>query len=44
MKKTRKGKPGADYHGCYVASWHRDADGQWRIARFLVQPFPQGGH
>jgi uncharacterized protein (TIGR02246 family) len=44
QRAGEKGKPGADYHGRYVASWHREADGQWRISRFLVQPFPQGGH
>jgi len=35
-----RGKPGAEYTGRYVASWRREADGHWRIARFLVQPFP----
>jgi uncharacterized protein (TIGR02246 family) len=44
QRAGEKGKPAADFHGRYVASWHREADGQWRIARFLVQPFPQGGH
>lgn len=32
----------ADYRGRYVASWHREADGRWRLARMLVQPFPVG--
>jgi uncharacterized protein (TIGR02246 family) len=44
QRAGEKGKPAADYFGRYVASWHREADGQWRIARFLVQPFPQGAH
>jgi len=35
-----RGQPGADFTGRYVASWHHEADGHWRIARFLVQPFP----
>jgi len=39
-----RGKPGAEYTGRYVASWRREADGHWRIARFLVQPFPPGAH
>jgi uncharacterized protein (TIGR02246 family) len=39
-----RGKPGAGYTGRYVASWRREADGHWRIARFLVQPFPPGAH
>ncbi|HEX3526402.1 MAG TPA: SgcJ/EcaC family oxidoreductase [Thermoanaerobaculia bacterium] len=39
-----RGKPGADYTGRYVASWRREADGHWRISRFLVQPFPSGVH
>jgi uncharacterized protein (TIGR02246 family) len=29
-----------DYRGRYVASWRREPDGHWRLARMLVQPFP----
>ena len=42
QKVASKGKPASDYHGRYVASWHREADGRWRLARMLVQPFPPG--
>jgi ketosteroid isomerase-like protein len=30
----------AEYRGRYVASWRREPDGHWRLARMLVQPFP----
>ncbi len=40
QRAAEHGKPAVDYHGRYVASWRREADGQWRIARFIVQPFP----
>jgi uncharacterized protein (TIGR02246 family) len=44
QRVAEHGKPAADYNGRYVASWRREADGKWRVARFLVQPFPQGAH
>jgi len=34
------GGPVAEYRGRFVAEWHQEADGQWRLARLLVQPFP----
>jgi uncharacterized protein (TIGR02246 family) len=42
QRVAEKGKPAADYRGRFVASWRRDAEGHWRIARMLVQPFPAG--
>lgn len=44
QRAGERGQPGADYTGRYVASWHREADGHWRISRFLVQPFPPAAH
>lgn len=41
QRVAEHGKPAADYHGRYVASWHREADGHWRLRRMLVQPFPK---
>ena len=38
-EKSEKGKAAKDYHGRYVASWRREADGHWRLAKMLVQPF-----
>jgi uncharacterized protein (TIGR02246 family) len=43
QRAGERGKTAADYRGRYVASWRREADGQWRLARFLVQPFPASG-
>ena len=42
QRAGEKGKPAADYHGRFVTSWRRDAEGHWRIARLMVQPFPTG--
>jgi uncharacterized protein (TIGR02246 family) len=42
QRAAEHGKPAAAHHGRYVAAWRREADGQWRIARLMVQPFPQG--
>jgi ketosteroid isomerase-like protein len=28
----------APYHGRFVSEWHREGDGQWRIARMMMQP------
>jgi uncharacterized protein (TIGR02246 family) len=42
QRVAEHGKPAADYHGRYVAAWRREADGHWRLARMLVQPFPPG--
>jgi uncharacterized protein (TIGR02246 family) len=39
QRVAEKGKPAKDYHGRYVASWRREADGHWRLAKMLVQPF-----
>ena len=35
-----KGKPKATYEGRYSALWHREAGGQWRLARLMMQPMP----
>jgi uncharacterized protein (TIGR02246 family) len=40
QRVAEKGKAGNDYHGRYVASWKRETDGRWRLAKMLVQPFP----
>lgn len=40
QRVAEKGKAANDYHGRYVASWKREADGRWRLAKMLVQPFP----
>lgn len=40
QRVAEKGKAANDYHGRYVASWRREADGRWRLAKMLVQPFP----
>lgn len=32
-------QPAAEYTGRYVGEWRRESDGQWRIARMMVQPF-----
>ncbi|HTQ79376.1 MAG TPA: SgcJ/EcaC family oxidoreductase [Thermoanaerobaculia bacterium] len=42
QRVAEHGKPPADYQGRYVAAWRREADGQWRLRRMLVQPFPGG--
>ena len=33
-----KGKPKQTYGGRYAALWHHEADGQWRLARLMMQP------
>jgi len=40
QRVAEKGKAANDYHGRYVASWRRETDGRWRLAKMLVQPFP----
>jgi uncharacterized protein (TIGR02246 family) len=40
QRAGEKGKPARDYSGRYVAEWHQDGDGTWRIARLLMQPGP----
>lgn len=36
-----RGKAAEEFSGRYVAEWRREADGKWRIVRFLVQPSPR---
>ena len=33
-----KGGPAAEYRGTFHATWTREADGQWRISRLVMQP------
>jgi len=33
-----KGGPAAEYRGAFHATWAREADGQWRISRLVMQP------
>jgi len=33
-----KGGPPAEYRGAFHATWAREADGQWRISRLVMQP------
>ena len=33
-----KGRPSAEYRGAFHATWAREADGQWRISRLVMQP------
>jgi len=33
-----KGGPAAEYRGAFHATWVREADGQWRISRLVMQP------
>jgi len=33
-----KGGPAAEYRGAFHATWAREADGQWRISRLVMEP------
>jgi uncharacterized protein (TIGR02246 family) len=33
-----KGGPAAEYRGVFHATWAREADGQWRISRLVMEP------
>ena len=33
-----KGGPTAEYRGAFHATWAREADGQWRISRLVMEP------
>jgi uncharacterized protein (TIGR02246 family) len=33
-----KGGPTAEYRGAFHATWTREADGQWRISRLVMEP------
>ena len=33
-----KGGPPAEYRGAFHATWAREADGQWRISRLVMEP------
>ena len=33
-----KGGPAGEYRGAFHATWTREADGQWRIARLVMEP------
>ena len=33
-----KGGPAGEYRGAFHATWTREADGQWRISRLVMQP------
>ena len=33
-----KGGPTAEYRGAFHATWAREADGQWRISRLIMEP------
>lgn len=33
-----RGKPKQQFKGRYAALWHLEADGQWRLARLMMQP------
>jgi uncharacterized protein (TIGR02246 family) len=33
-----KGGPTGEYRGAFHATWAREADGQWRISRLVMQP------
>jgi uncharacterized protein (TIGR02246 family) len=39
-----KGKPKQPYDGRYAALWHRDAGGEWRLVRLMMQPVPADAH
>jgi len=33
-----KGGPASEYRGAFQATWSREADGQWRISRLVMEP------
>lgn len=36
-----KGAPPQEYHGTFRATWRREADAQWRLARLVMAPAPK---